>query len=70
MHTEHVVNKTSIHAEHAEKTSMHAEHALKTFRRMHSRGLQFYTFFKISLGIKRRMIDTGKKITFNFLKNV
>jgi hypothetical protein len=44
MHTEHVVNKTSIHAEYAEKTSMHAEHALKTFRRMHSRGLQFYTF--------------------------
>jgi hypothetical protein len=25
------------------------------------RGLKFYTFFGISLGIKRRMIDIGKK---------
>ncbi len=28
---------------------------------MHSRGLQFYTFFGISIGIIRRMIDNGKK---------
>jgi hypothetical protein len=32
------------------------------------RGLQFYTFFGISIGIKRRMIDNGKKITFYFLQ--
>ncbi len=35
-----------------------------------NRGLQFYTFFGISIGITRRMIDIGKKITFYFLKNV
>ncbi len=29
-----------------------------------SRGLQFYTFIGIWLGIKRRMIDLSKKITF------
>ncbi len=34
------------------------------------RGLQFYTFFGISIGITRRMIDIGKKITFYFLQNV
>jgi hypothetical protein len=34
------------------------------------RGLQFYTFFEISTGIKRRMVDIGKKITFYFLQNV
>jgi hypothetical protein len=34
------------------------------------RGLQFYTFFGISTGITRRMIDIGKKITFYFLQNV
>jgi hypothetical protein len=28
-----------------------------------SRGLQFYTFFGISIGITRRTIDTGKKTT-------
>jgi hypothetical protein len=27
-------------------------------------------FFGISIGIKRKMIDIGKKITFNFLQNV
>jgi hypothetical protein len=32
----------------------------------HTRGLQFYTIFGNSLGIKRRMIDIGKKITFYF----
>jgi hypothetical protein len=37
---------------------------------LYSRGLQFYTFFGISIGIKRRMIDIGKKITFYFLQNV
>jgi hypothetical protein len=31
------------------------------------RGLQFYTFFGISTGITRRMIDIGKKLTFYFL---
>jgi hypothetical protein len=31
------------------------------------RGLQFYTFFGISIGIKRRMIDISKK--FNILQN-
>jgi hypothetical protein len=35
-----------------------------------SRGLQFYTFFGISIGIKRRLIDIAKKITFYFLQNV
>ncbi len=35
-----------------------------------TRGLQFYTFFGISIGIKRRLIDNGKKITFYFLQNV
>jgi hypothetical protein len=35
-----------------------------------NRGLQFYTFFGISIGITRRMIDIGKKITFYFLQNV
>jgi hypothetical protein len=34
------------------------------------RGLQFYTFFGISIGIKRRLIDIAKKITFYFLQNV
>ncbi len=34
------------------------------------RGLQFYTLFGISIGIKRRLIDIGKKITFYFLQNV
>jgi hypothetical protein len=34
------------------------------------RGLQFYTFSGISIGITRRMIDIGKKITFYFLQNV
>jgi hypothetical protein len=33
-------------------------------------GLQFYTFFGISIGIKRRFIDIAKKITFYFLQNV
>jgi hypothetical protein len=33
----------------------------------HARGLQYYTIFGISIGIKRRMIDIGKKITFYFL---
>jgi hypothetical protein len=33
-------------------------------------GLQFYTFFGISIGITRRLIDIGKKITFYFLQNV
>ncbi len=37
---------------------------------VHARGLQFYTCFGISIGIKRRMIDLGKKITFYFLQNV
>ncbi len=32
--------------------------------------LQFYTYFGISIGIKRRVIDNGKKITFYFLQNV
>jgi hypothetical protein len=35
-----------------------------------SRGLQFYTFFGISIGITWRMVDIGKKITFYFLQNV
>jgi hypothetical protein len=35
---------------------------------LYSRGLQFYTFFGISIGITRRLIDIGKKITFYFLK--
>ncbi len=38
--------------------------------RRYSRGLQFYTFFGISIGIKRRLIDIAKKITFSFLQNV
>jgi hypothetical protein len=33
------------------------------------RGLQFYTFFGISTGIKQRLIDIAKKITFYFLQN-
>ncbi len=33
-----------------------------------SRGLQFYTFFGISIGITRRMIDIGKKLLFTFCK--
>jgi hypothetical protein len=33
-----------------------------------NRGLQFYTFFGISIGIKRRLIDIAKKITFYFLQ--
>jgi hypothetical protein len=33
-------------------------------------GLQFYTFFGISIGIKWRMIAIGKKITFYFLQNI
>jgi hypothetical protein len=37
---------------------------------MDIRGLQFYTFFGISTGITRRMIDIGKKVTFYFLQNV
>ncbi len=37
---------------------------------LYSRGLQFYTFFGISIGITRRMIDIGKKIAFYFLQNV
>ncbi len=37
---------------------------------IYSRGLQFYTFFGISIGIKRRLIDIAKKITFYFLQNV
>ncbi len=32
------------------------------------RGLQFYTFFGISIGIKRRMIDIGKKLLFTICK--
>ncbi len=39
-------------------------------RWMNTRGLQFYTFFGISIGIKRRLIDIAKKITFYFLQNV
>ncbi len=35
-----------------------------------NRGLQFYTFFGISIWITWRMIDIGKKITFYFLQNV
>ncbi len=35
-----------------------------------NRGLQFYTFFGISIGIKRRLINIAKKITFYFLENV
>ncbi len=31
---------------------------------VYSRGLHFYTFFGISIGIKRRLIDNAKKITF------
>ncbi len=42
----------------------------KFFRILYHRGLQFYTFFGISIGITRRMIDIGKKITFYFLQNV
>jgi hypothetical protein len=37
---------------------------------IYNRGLQFYTFFGISIGITWRMIDIGKKITFNFLQKV
>jgi hypothetical protein len=42
----------------------------KVIAMMYSRGLQFYTFFEISIGIKRRIVDIGKKITFYFLQNV
>jgi hypothetical protein len=35
---------------------------------MFIRGLQFYTFFGISIGITRRLIDIGKKITLLFAK--
>ncbi len=41
-----------------------------SIRSMSSRGLQFYTFFGISIGIKQRLIDIAKKITFYFLQNV
>jgi hypothetical protein len=34
-----------------------------------NRGLQFYTFFGILIGITWRMIDICKKITFYFLQN-
>jgi hypothetical protein len=43
---------------------------LKSQILVYIRGLQFYTFFGISIGIKRRIIDNGKKITFYFLQNV
>jgi hypothetical protein len=33
---------------------------------LQARGLQLFTFFGISIGIKRRMIDIGKKITIHF----
>ncbi len=33
-------------------------------------GFNFILFFGISIGITRRMIDIGKKITFYFLQNV
>ncbi len=39
-------------------------------KEVRGRGLQFYTFFGISIGIIRRMIDNSKKITFYFLQNV
>jgi hypothetical protein len=35
---------------------------------MYIRGLQYYTFFGISIGIKWRMIDNGKKLLLNFCK--
>ncbi len=35
-----------------------------------NRGLHFYTFFGISIGIKQRLIDIAKKIMFYFLQNV
>ncbi len=35
---------------------------------LRTRGLQFYTFFGISIGIKRRLIDIAKKIPFSFWK--
>jgi hypothetical protein len=44
-------------------------HPLST-QRVCPRGLQFYTFLGISIGIKRRLIDIAKKITFYFLQNV
>jgi hypothetical protein len=37
---------------------------------LYNRGLQFYNFFEISIGIKRRLIDIAKKITFHFLQTV
>jgi hypothetical protein len=37
---------------------------------IYARVLQFYTFFGISIGIKCKMIDISKKITFYFLLNV
>ncbi len=37
---------------------------------LYIRGLQFFTVFGISLWIKRRMIDIGRKKTFYFLQNV
>ncbi len=39
-------------------------------KHVYIRGLQFYTFFGISIGITRRLIDIAKKITFYFLQNV
>ncbi len=41
---------------------------LKKLGSMYTRGLQFYTFFGISIGITRRIIDMGKKIIFTFCK--
>jgi len=37
-------------------------------RRIYNRGLQFYTYFGISIGIKRRMIDIGTKTTIYYLQ--
>jgi hypothetical protein len=38
--------------------------------RLNTRGLQFYTFFGISIGITRRMIDIDKKLLFTFCKMI
>jgi hypothetical protein len=35
---------------------------------LHIRGLQFYTFLENSIGIKRKMVDNGKKKLFTFCK--
>jgi hypothetical protein len=35
---------------------------------VHNRGLQFEAFWGISLGIKQKMIDIGKKVTFLLYK--